>query len=135
MRSLRTRLAALFFLIALGVLATVYLTVVPGLEQRLVAQKLEDLARDARQSSEPVRRAVGTNVSRQRLDALVRQAADVTNTRVTLLGVSGGTELQTYVTSDSFQRDDLLDLAFPAPPRAPRGTPGPAGRRAGRSPR
>ena len=112
MRSLRTRLALLFFLIAVGALGITYLAVVPGLEEQLVDQKLEDLDRDARRFAAPVRRAVGTNVPRTRLDRIVRTAGDQANARVTLLGTTTGSSVQAYVTSDSNERDDIRDLQF-----------------------
>jgi len=51
MRSLRNRLAAVFGLIVLGAIGTVYLSTIPRLEDRLTAQKLEALQRDARQAA------------------------------------------------------------------------------------
>ena len=48
LRSLRNRLAVVFGLIVLGAIGTIYLTVTPRLEERLVAQKLERLQSDAR---------------------------------------------------------------------------------------
>jgi two-component system OmpR family sensor kinase len=51
MRSLRNRLAVVFGLIVLGAIATVYLTTVPRLEDRLTAQKLDGLGADARRSA------------------------------------------------------------------------------------
>jgi signal transduction histidine kinase len=111
--SLRTRLALGFLLIALGAVALVHVTVTSGLSRRLVDQKLSDLAEAAARDSTPVERAVGTSAPRRRLDALVRQAADATNARVTLLGVASGTGgLQVYVTSDSFQQDEIRDLQY-----------------------
>lgn len=112
MRSLRTRLALGFFGIALGALAMVYLAVVPGLEAQLVDEKLDDLQRDAERYSAPVRRAVGTNVPRGRLDRIVRQAGDRANARVTLLGTTTGTGVQAYITSDSNEQDVIRDLQF-----------------------
>jgi two-component system, OmpR family, sensor kinase len=51
LRSLRNRLAVVFGLIVLGAIATVYLTTVPRLEDRLTAQKLNGLEADAQRSA------------------------------------------------------------------------------------
>ncbi len=51
LRSLRNRLAIVFGLIVLGAIATVYLTTVPRLEDRLTAQKLDGLEADARRAA------------------------------------------------------------------------------------
>src|SRR5215212_8216092 len=51
MRSLRNRLAVVFGLIVLGAIATVYLTTVPRLQDRLTNQKLDGLEADARRSA------------------------------------------------------------------------------------
>ncbi len=47
LRSLRNRLAAVFGLIVLGAIATIYLSTLPRLEDRLTAQKLDALEADA----------------------------------------------------------------------------------------
>jgi signal transduction histidine kinase len=53
------------------------------------------------------------NVARPQLDAIVRRAGDTSSARVTLLGVTSGTEgVQTYVSSDSFDADSIEDLRF-----------------------
>ena len=51
MRSLRNRLAVVFGMIVLGAIATVYLSTIPRLEDRLTAQKLEALEGEARQAA------------------------------------------------------------------------------------
>jgi two-component system OmpR family sensor kinase len=51
LRSLRNRLALVFGLIVLGAIATVYLTTVPRLQDRLTNQKLDALEADARRSA------------------------------------------------------------------------------------
>src|SRR3954470_2856250 len=48
LRSLRNRLAVVFGLIVLGAIATVYLSTVPRLQDRLTQQKLQQLQADAR---------------------------------------------------------------------------------------
>ncbi|MEA2311709.1 MAG: hypothetical protein QOE28_1677 [Solirubrobacteraceae bacterium] len=51
LRSLRNRLSAVFALIVLGAIGTVYLSVTPRLQDRLTAQKLEVLKADAARSA------------------------------------------------------------------------------------
>jgi signal transduction histidine kinase len=111
-RSLRLRLSLLFSAIALAAMGFVYIAVVPGLETSLVADKLADLNRAAQLYSGPTTRAVGTNVDVKVLDRLVRSAADQSNARVTLLGVNRGTQLQTFIKSDSSAEREITDLRF-----------------------
>ena len=58
MRSLRNRLALLFFAITCLALAGVYLYVVPPLQERLRNDRLRGLTQDARDYSTPVIRAI-----------------------------------------------------------------------------
>jgi len=51
LRSLRDRLAVVFGLIVLGAIATVYLSTVPRLQDRLTEQKLDGLEADATRSA------------------------------------------------------------------------------------
>jgi signal transduction histidine kinase len=112
-RSIRNRLALLFAAITAAAIAVVYFYVVPQLETRLRDEKLDSLAADARAYSGPLVKAIGTNVPSVVLNRRVRQAADRSNTRVTLLGVSPGTEgTQLYPISDSTAQANLEDLQF-----------------------
>jgi two-component system OmpR family sensor kinase len=112
-RSIRSRLALGFFLIALVSVGVVTLYVLPSLQERLQAQKLESLAQAARTYSVPLRRAIGSNKDEKQVDREVRAAADQANARVTLLGVARGTEgLSTYLISDSTEEVDIPDLSF-----------------------
>lgn len=111
-RSLRLRLSLLFGGIALVAMGFVYLAVVPGLKASLVADKLSDLDTAARLYSGPIEKAVGTAVDAQVLDRLVRSAADRSSTRVTLFNVNHGTELQTYIASDSSSEVEINELSF-----------------------
>jgi signal transduction histidine kinase len=111
-RSLRLRLSLIFSAIALSAMGFVYIAVVPGLESSLIADKLSDLSTAARLYSGPTGRATGTNVDVRTLDRLVRSAADQSNARVTLVGISRGTELQTFIKSDSSEEVEITDLRF-----------------------
>ncbi len=113
MQTIGTRLAAIFGLIVLGAFAAVYLSVVPGLESSLTEERLLGLERTARQYARPVERAITENVDVRVLDRAVREAADASNARVTLLGVNRGTlGVQTFPKSDSTARTDITDLRF-----------------------
>ncbi len=111
--SIRARLALGFLVVALVAVGVVTLYVLPSLQTRLQDQKLDSLAQAARTYSAPLRAAIGSNVDEKEVDREVRAAADRANARVTLLGVSRGTEgLGTYVISDSTQEVDISDLSF-----------------------
>jgi signal transduction histidine kinase len=111
--SIRNRLTLLFVAIVAAAISVVYFYVVPQLEERLQNRILGSLATDARSYSGPLVAAIGSNESAKTLDRRIRQAADRANARVTLLGVTRGTEgVQTYVISDSTDQSDLGDLQF-----------------------
>ena len=93
-------------------MAVVYVGVIPRLEASLRDQKLDSLAAAARSYSPPIRRAIG-NVDVTVLDERVRQAADASGARVTLIGVNRTPRgPQTYVTSDSTAEGEIRDLRF-----------------------
>ncbi len=111
MRSIRNRLALLFFGVTLVAITGIYLYVVPQLESRLTNEQLRALAADARAYTGPLARATQSEVEEPVLNRLVREAADQAGARVTLLGVSGGTEgLTVYPKSDSAEAVDLAGL-------------------------
>ncbi len=111
MRSIRNRLALLFFGITLAAIVGIYLYVVPQLETRLVEEQLDALSADARTYSGAVERATESDVSEATLNRIVREAADRSGDRVTLLAVSQGTEgLDVYPKSDSTTEVDLGGL-------------------------
>ncbi|MFL5839405.1 MAG: sensor histidine kinase [Thermoleophilaceae bacterium] len=85
--SLKNKLAIVFCgITALGIVA-IWFYVVPQLQDKLYEQKRHDLARVARSSVDPLRRAAGTDVRAKQLDELVRAVADSSDARVTLYGV------------------------------------------------
>src|SRR3954452_22147318 len=82
LRSLRNRLAIVFGLIVLGAIATVYLSTVPRLQDRLTQQKLDGLEADARRSASKLSVAVAGNDEGAALahpvtDAASRASAEV----------------------------------------------------------
>jgi two-component system, OmpR family, sensor kinase len=95
------------------VIAGVYLGVTSGLDAGVREQQLDRLTRTARQYDRPIWEALNRSLENKVLDARVRKAADDSGTRVTLLGVSHGTQgPQTYITSDSTAETDISDLQF-----------------------
>src|SRR5438067_6500500 len=102
MRSLRNRLALLFFAITLVAIAALYLYVAPGLRSRLINERLDELAAAARHNSSQITRTVGStdpaSVVRGKVDAAALASGD----RVTLLLVSrvrGGLQLSALADS------------------------------------
>ncbi len=112
MGSLRTRLALGFFAVALAAVALAGAAIVPGLEERLREAKLRDTAAIADQYAPQLQEVVGTNVNARRVLERVRQIADQTSTRVTVLLVNTRNgEIDVSPTYDSFQTNEI-DLDF-----------------------
>src|SRR3954469_244561 len=106
LRSLRNRLALLFFAVTALALATVVFVFLPQLESQIVDQKLGELRKSALAAAPRLERVVGSEVTAQGVTALVRGISDRANSRVTLLGVqqsSTRTAPRFYVISDSNQ--------------------------------
>ena len=85
LRSLRNKVALLFFLITAAAFAAIYFIVVPQLEQNLKERRLTSLEAEAK-ASKPVLEglAIGDVKTRQ-LERRVRAVADSTDARVTFL--------------------------------------------------
>ncbi|MDO8184398.1 HAMP domain-containing sensor histidine kinase [Conexibacter sp. JD483] len=110
MRSLRNRLAFLFFAITLAAIAALYLYIAPQLETRLRDEKVTQLREAAQGTIGDVRRAAGTDVPTEGLDEAVSQAGDRANARLTLLrvnSVDGAPQLERV--SDSVRGGETLD--------------------------
>src|SRR5436305_3081115 len=86
LRSLRNRLALVFFGITFVSFAALYLYVAPGLQHRLLDEKLNALADTANTYSHSI--AVGTDVPRATVERQVDTAALKSGARVSLLGVN-----------------------------------------------
>jgi signal transduction histidine kinase len=86
-RSLRNRLALLFFAITAGAFAVIYFTVVPQLQSSLERQALDDLRRGAAGARSTIQGLSGATVQASQVDQTVRAAGDGTDSRVTLIGV------------------------------------------------
>ena len=95
LRSLRNKLALLFFGIVAIALGLVFVLVVPQLRSSLENQQLDDLERATRATAVQLERAQEQEIAADELNELVRGVADAAGAQVTLLGVQ---------TSDSSER-------------------------------
>jgi two-component system OmpR family sensor kinase len=114
LRSLRNRLALIFFAVTLIAIASIYLYVVPGLESSLREEKLRTLSTAANAYSKPLQATVTTSAPINDVNAALRQAGGQSNARVTLLQISHGAGgLGSSVFSDSVGKQGLRELKFP----------------------
>ena len=105
-RSLRNRLAFLFFAVTAVALAVVIFVFLPQLESKIEAQKLNDLRKTATRQAPQLRTVMGRPVTARNVDDTVRTISDKTSARVTLLGIqqsTRGRDPRFYVISDSNQ--------------------------------
>src|SRR4051812_17838781 len=129
LRSLRNRLALLFFAVTALALATVVFVFLPQLESQIVDQKLGELRKSALAAAPRLEQVVGSEVTAQGVTALVRGISDRANSRVTLLGVQQSSTRAAprfYVISDSNQSSAVTPdwrLAGDAAKRASRRSP------------
>ncbi len=86
--SLSNRLAVVFFAITALAIGALYLYVAPGLQSRLMGEKLTALATAARTHSGKLVRAVGSSTPLPEVRRLVNQTAGISGDRVTLLSVN-----------------------------------------------
>ena len=101
LRSLRNKLALLFFGIVALAFGLVFFLVVPQLRSSLENQQLDDLERASRATAEQLERAQERAIPAADLDELVRAVADASGAQVTLLGVQEGDDVLFYPISDS----------------------------------
>ena len=107
LRSLRNKLALLFFGIVALAFGLVFFLVVPQLRSSLENQQLDDLERAARATANQLERAQQQAIPAAELDELVRAVSDAAGAQVTLLGVQEGDAVLFYAISDS--RAEALD--------------------------
>src|SRR5689334_6488318 len=101
-RSLRNRLALVFFAVTLVAIAALYLYVAPGLRSRLLDQRMSELAAAARTHSAQIARTVGSNEPAKAVRSKVDAAALASGVRVSLLLVSHTPSgLQLFAQADS----------------------------------
>jgi signal transduction histidine kinase len=117
LRSLRNKLALLFFGIVALALGLVFLLVLPQLRSNLEDQQLDDLERAARATGGQLERAQERAIPAADLDELVRAVADAAGAQVTLLGVQEGDDVLFYSISDS-QAQRLEELPNEAAAKA-----------------
>jgi signal transduction histidine kinase len=106
LRSLRNRLALLFFAVTALALATVVFFFLPQLESNIVEQKLGDLRSAATAAAPRLQRVMGSGTTAGGVTKLARALSDRINARVTLLGFqqsSSQSEPRFYVITDSNQ--------------------------------
>lgn len=106
LRSLRNKLALLFFAITAAAFSVIYFYVIPQLESNLERKKLDDLSAVAAGSRSTLEGLMGRrDVTAGELDSRVRAVADAAGSRVTLFGVQqssrGAGEPQFFVITDS----------------------------------
>jgi signal transduction histidine kinase len=101
LRSLRNKIALLFFGIVALAFGLVFFLVVPQLRSSLEDQQLDDLERAARATTGQLERAQERAIPAAELDELVRAVADAAGAQVTLLGVQVGDDVRFYSISDS----------------------------------
>ncbi len=102
LRSLRNRLALMFFAITLLAIAALYVYVAPGLGSRLLGEKLESMAQIARRDSGAIARTVGSSEPQRVVRGDVLSAAVRSGDGVTLLlvnHVGGRPELSAVASS------------------------------------
>jgi two-component system, OmpR family, sensor kinase len=117
--SLRNRLALIFFTVTLLAIGALYLYVAPGLQTRLMGEKLDQLGRAATHDSGAIRATVGSSTPLPAVRGIVVRSGGASGDRVTLLSVNraqGG--LQLSVQADSSNPAATGWLAFPAANRA-----------------
>jgi len=111
--SIANRLAMLFGAITLGVIAVVYVYVVPQLESSLRNQRLRTLAATAKNTVGQVRSDKVNGADVRVLNRDVRAAGDASSARVTVLTINRTSDgLQAVPVSDSTSQI-TLDLDFP----------------------
>jgi two-component system, OmpR family, sensor kinase len=109
--SLSNRLAVVFFAITALAIGALYLYVAPGLQSRLMGEKLTALAATARTHSGRLSRAVGSSTPLPDVRRVVNQTAGTSGNRVTLLSVN-------YV-QGSIQLAKLADSGMGSGPALP----------------
>jgi signal transduction histidine kinase len=119
--SLSNKLALFFAAVTFFAIGVLYLYVAPGLQKRLVDEKLKELTGLAIRHSGPIARTVGSADSLTVVRARVNAAAAGSGARVTLLSVSvavapGGPQLS--VLADSSNPSATERLGFPVGWRA-----------------
>src|SRR5450755_1263678 len=100
--SLANRLALVFFGITLLAIGSLYVYVAPGLQSRLMDEKLGELAQAARHDSRAIAATVGSSTALPQVRQIVVRTGGSTGDRITLLSVNMAQgALQLSVQADS----------------------------------
>src|ERR1035438_7115665 len=86
--SLANRLALVFFGITLLAIGSLYVYVAPGLQSRLMDEKLGELAQAARQDTRVIAATVGSSTPLPTVIQIVIRTGGISGDRVTLLSVN-----------------------------------------------
>ena len=117
--SLRNKLAIVFFAITLVSIGALYLYVAPGLQTRLVDEKLSELGDSVDRHTGPIARGVASSAPLRTVEDWVNTAARDSGDRVSLLSVGrAGGRLQLSLEADSSTRSAATALSFPIAVRA-----------------
>jgi signal transduction histidine kinase len=113
--SLRNRLALVFFAITFAAIGALYVYVAPGLQTRLIHERLRELASAVQTTSGPIANTVGSSEKASVVSDLVRTAGARSGDRVTLLSVSiavapGGPQLSFQADSSGMSATRLPSL-------------------------
>ena len=123
LNSVRNRLVFLFFAITTAAIGFIYLYVVPQLRSSLTAEKLHRLEAAAAGQGPRLADAMQRGASQDRLRGLVRDIAQQTDARVTVIGIRQGSAEPAFVVTDSeFERDAVEPRYFAAANAAESGT-------------
>src|SRR5581483_1079047 len=90
LRSLSNRLAIVFFAITFVAIGGLYLYIAPGLETRLINEKLSALAKAAQQDRAGLRETIGGLFTPPQIRSRVDAAALASGDRVSLFSVAFG---------------------------------------------
>src|SRR6266576_5268460 len=104
LRSLKNKLALLFFAITALSFAVVIFVFLPQLQSQLEGQRVDDLKKVAQNSVPQLQGLIDKQIPAPQLNVIVRAMADNADARITLLGVQKSnttTPAQFYVISDS----------------------------------
>ncbi len=116
LRSIKNRLALLFFAITFVALAVAYVYVAPTLSAGLRTQKLHALQIAAQAYSHRLQGALVAGADRRTLAGTVHHAAQLSNDRVTLLGIerAGGRARTVYIDDSSTESpgEHISGLSF-----------------------
>jgi signal transduction histidine kinase len=112
--SLANRLALAFFAITLLAIGSLYVYVAPGLQSRLMGEKLGELTHVAQHDSKAIAATVGSSTPLPQVSRIVIRTAGISGDRITLLSVNmaqGG--LQLSVQADSSNPAAAGWLSYP----------------------